>query len=125
VAQDGATPAAQLLPEAAAANRAVFYDGAGQPRTVAEIYRSLTGRIEREARDFAQDVAALPAPGEPAAGAAGAPGALPRNLGVAGLGMSEPMAAMLNVVALAALKLVGRSPATSLAPPPDRRPLPL
>ena len=42
----GAKPAAELLPEAAAANRSVFYDPqSGAPRTVSDIYRSLAARV--------------------------------------------------------------------------------
>jgi hypothetical protein len=127
VAQDGAAPAADLLPEAAAANRAVFYDAAGAPRSVGDIYRDLTGRIERQARDFGQDLTALTSPGDAAGLAtAAAPSSLTHSFALGGLPMSEPMAQMLNIVALAALKLAGRSDAPGhLAPPRERWSVPL
>lgn len=39
-------PAAMLLPEAAAANRAVFFDGAGRMRSLADIYNRFDKRFE-------------------------------------------------------------------------------
>jgi hypothetical protein len=51
--QNGATPAAALLPEAAAANRAVFFDGkTGAPRSVADLYRNFADRIETNAASY-------------------------------------------------------------------------
>jgi hypothetical protein len=38
--------AAAMFPQAAAANRAIFYDGSGEPRTAAQVYRQLAGRFE-------------------------------------------------------------------------------
>jgi hypothetical protein len=38
--------AAAMFPAAAAANRAIFYDGAGSPRSAAAVYAKLTGRYE-------------------------------------------------------------------------------
>ena len=51
-----ATPnaeAARLLPEAAAANRGVFYDSQGNPRTVAQIYNHFASRFGDTARQIA------------------------------------------------------------------------
>lgn len=51
-----ATPnaaAASLLPEAAAANRGVFYDGQGNPRTVAQVYNHFATRFGDAARQIA------------------------------------------------------------------------
>ncbi|MGE5202709.1 MAG: transglycosylase SLT domain-containing protein, partial [Acidobacteriota bacterium] len=48
VGTDGNAIAAELLPEAAAANKAVFYDtSTGAPKTVAEIYRAFAAKIEQ------------------------------------------------------------------------------
>ncbi len=114
----GATPAAELLPEAAASNRSVFYDGdTGRARSVAEIYRTLGGRIEQEAADFSAEAGGaemLPASDDitgTAAAAVPATSATPR-LAFAGLTLSQPVAAMLDTLTLAALKLVsGPAPA--------------
>jgi hypothetical protein len=38
--------AASMFPAAAAANRSIFYDSAGQPRSAAAVYARLTGRYE-------------------------------------------------------------------------------
>ncbi|HVB18049.1 MAG TPA: transglycosylase SLT domain-containing protein [Stellaceae bacterium] len=110
---NGSTPAAALLPEAAASNRAVFYDSdTGRARSVAEIYRSLGGRIEQEAQDFAADPAlAAASPGANGTDPAMAAAAIPRPVNFAGLTLSQPVAAMLGTLTLAALKLVGGAPA--------------
>jgi hypothetical protein len=39
-------PAAQIFPDAAAANRSVFYDKSGRMRLSSEVYANLTGRYE-------------------------------------------------------------------------------
>lgn len=108
----GATPAAQLLPEAAASNRGIFFEGeTGRAKSVAEIYRALGNRIEQEARNFAG--ASGDAESQPSvlAGAAAQPAAVPRRLGFAGLHLSQPVASMLDSLTLAALKLAGSAPA--------------
>ena len=46
-------PAASLLPDAAAANRGVFYDSDGSPRTVAQIYNHFASRFGDTARQVA------------------------------------------------------------------------
>ena len=38
--------AAAMFPQAAAANRTIFYDASGQPRSAAQVYSRLTGRFE-------------------------------------------------------------------------------
>jgi hypothetical protein len=38
--------AAAMFPQAAAANRPIFYDGGGQPRTTAQVLSRLTGRFD-------------------------------------------------------------------------------
>jgi len=109
----GATPAADLLPQAAAANPAVFYDAGGRKLSVAEVYGSFSRKINDEAQRFAS-AAPLPAGGA-AAGTADGPGFM-RSLGFDGAEISPPMAAMLNLFALSALKLLA---------PPTAAPSPL
>ena len=43
--QPGAS-AADMFPQAAAANRSIFYDASGRPRGVGDVYAKLTGRFE-------------------------------------------------------------------------------
>jgi Transglycosylase SLT domain len=114
----GTTPAAKLLPEAAANNRSVFYDGdTGRARSVAEIYRALGGHIEQEAQDFAaapdKEIAARAGDVMDAAATAatGAAGTALRQF--AGLTLSQPVAALLDTLTLAALRLVGAPAATT------------
>jgi hypothetical protein len=106
----GATPAADLLPEAAAANRSVFYDASGRPLSVAQIYQSFATRINQQAAQFGGGVAS------PLPGLASASDVSPfiRSLGFDGKEIASPMAAMLNFFALSALKLLGTT--TSPAP---------
>ena len=103
LASHGGTAAADLLPDAAANNRAIFFDGeTGRAKSVAEIYRSLGQRIDAEAQSFsAADGADLPV----------APLAFPPRLDFAGLRLSQPVASMLDLMSVAALKLVGADPA--------------
>lgn len=99
VEHDGTTKAADLLPQAAAANRSVFYETSGEAKTVSEIYRNFSAKIEGQIRQYAHaegieqntaaDVVAFRAPIEKP----------DRNTG--------PLVAMMNVLALAAMKLVG------------------
>jgi hypothetical protein len=118
----GSMPAAQLLPEAAASNRGVFFDRAtGRAKSVAEIYRTLGGRIEHNANEFASlaESGDTPHAAEagtvPATQAAASSAAQP---GLAALRLSEPVAALLDTLTLAALRLVnGGDP----PPPPHRR----
>jgi transglycosylase-like protein with SLT domain len=109
LAQRGDTPAADLLPEAAQANHAVFYDGlTGRARTVADIYRSFGNRVEGEAARFS----------EPAATAASSAHTLSPDPAPTGHALSfdprrlsSPLAAMLNLFAFSALDLLGGAPA--------------
>jgi hypothetical protein len=106
----GNTLAADLLPEAAAANRAVFYDDrTGRPRSVAEIYQSFTSKISKDAQAFASASADLPA------ASADTP-TFARSLSFDGHRLTPSMAAMLNVFALSALKLFGDQPAPAPSP---------
>jgi hypothetical protein len=40
------TPAAAVFPSAASANRRIFFDSRGQPRSIGDVYRTLVGRYE-------------------------------------------------------------------------------
>ena len=61
IAAAGAQPkssAADMFPQAAAANRSIFYDGAGRPRSAADVYAKLTGRFDvARANSFAPEPA--------------------------------------------------------------------
>ena len=113
----GNTSAAALLPDAAASNRSVFFDGAtGRAKSVAEIYRTLGGRIEHDADEFASLSDASEAAGaasSPASGTTPAP-----RFDFAGLRLSQPVATMLDTLTLAALRLVGGEPSRSAPPSP-------
>jgi Transglycosylase SLT domain len=98
VAQNGAAVGAALLPSAAAANRGVFFDGAGRARSVGEIYRAFAQRIDSEAQRVS---AGDPTPAAPA----GVPRFVSR-LGFHGQQLSGPIVAMLNAFALSALQLL-------------------
>ncbi len=122
----GNTVAADLLPEAAAANRAVFYDAqTGKPRTVAQIYQSFATKIDKEA-------SALMALGAGTAtssdGGAAAPtnalafSATSQRLDWSGVKLSPQLLDMLNVVALAALKMTEQSSSAPYSPAPTTQP---
>ena len=102
IEHDGSTKAADLLPQAAAANRSVFYDSAtGEAKTVAQIYQSFAAKIERQINQYSS------ATGDTSEGAVDvavfkAPLDTPTKL-------NQPMLAMMNVIALAAMKLVGKT----------------
>ena len=120
---NGGTPAAQLLPDAAASNRSIFYDGeTGRAKSVAEIYRALGSRIEQNASAFAHldpggDTAGAASDSTIASIASGAASPAPLNFN--GLHLSPPVASMLDTLTLAALRMT----ADDGAPPQphDRR----
>src|SRR5262249_55448168 len=61
IERNAATPAADLLPQAASANRSVFYDRAtGQPRTVGDIYQLFARSIETKQTQFADANGGMP-----------------------------------------------------------------
>jgi hypothetical protein len=109
--RDGSAAAAELLPEAAAANRAVFYTDAGTPRSVADIYRSFSSKIEAAAARFS---AAAPS-AERGSAEPGLTSAVGRSrpTGVAAR-LTAPVRAMFDVLTLSALRLLGGTPS---APP--------
>lgn len=116
IQQNGSTPAADILPEAASANRAVFFDGkTGEPRTVADLYRRFANKIEKNAATYSQlgASASIDATGG-SAGVANALPLLPARLD--GTSGGTPLATF-NAMVLVALKLLaGTSP---FAPPPS------
>ncbi len=55
VEKNASTPAAELMPQAAAANRWVFYDReSGAPRSVGDIYKMFSKSIESKSNQFAE-----------------------------------------------------------------------
>jgi hypothetical protein len=60
--------AADMFPQAAAANPRIFLDSAGRPRSVSEVYAALTGRFDFARATSAAPIRdALPSPAVPAA----------------------------------------------------------
>lgn len=137
----GDMPAAKLLPDAAAANPSIFYDASGHAKSVRDIYQSVASKIEKDASAFAGD-APKRLPSSPAKSFAvasmaetlglnpdvvgGASGASISSLGHAvdwsGVKLSAPMLQMLNVVALAALKMTEDSGDAQPSPQAPPRP---
>jgi hypothetical protein len=117
LATRGNTPAADLLPEAAAANPAVFYDAqSGRPRSVAEIYQSFSSKIDREAGALASlgtgaDIGSAASGDSTPYLAAGR-----RALDWSGVKLSPQLLDMMNVVALAALKMADKTSAAPYSP---------
>jgi hypothetical protein len=115
LADSADTNAAALLPEAAAANRAVFFGRDGGARSVGEIWQDFSQRIEREAASWAEPAVAAASRSstvgsvrDAAASAAAPAGRAPP----VGPRLSRPTVAMLDALAFAALKLIGqRDPA--------------
>jgi Transglycosylase SLT domain len=108
VASSGATPAAELLPQAAAANHAVFYDNNGEAKTVAQIYRSFADKIERQIGQYADATGADPDQAAETLAASDE------------ASLSSPAGNTLgtmNLLALAALKLVTGSGGSDVPPP--------
>ena len=110
VGSDGNAIAADLLPDAAAANKPVFYDSrTGAPKTVAEIYRAFADKVANHAHALDGDAGAVashsatayaPSGGSKIAAALG-------GLGFSGAGvLTGPFRAMLDALAASALKLV-------------------
>lgn len=93
----GSTAAADLMPEAAAANRGVFFDASGRARSLREIYRLFADRIDAEAQRFGKLRAADASAGD-------APAYI-RSLGFSASRLASPIAAMLTLFALSAQHL--------------------
>lgn len=102
VQSNAAAPAADLFPEAAAANRSIFYDrGTGAPRSVKAIYDSFAAKL-------APAAGARVAENPLATGSGGDKNSGFRLPGMRGAGLlSQPVSAMLNSIALSAMKLLG------------------
>ena len=102
IQQNGATPAATLLPEAAAANRSVFFDPqSGAPRTVSDIYRNLAARVEQNAANYG------PAGARPAAASVASSVSSWSPTGVLDKSTGTQIASVFNAMFLTALKLLG------------------
>jgi soluble lytic murein transglycosylase-like protein len=99
IEHDGSAKAADLLPQAASANRWVFYDEAGQPKTVSQIYRNFADRIERQVAQYA---------GDTGVGSDAAAEALAFQPGEEVRTDNPGLLAQLNVLSMAAMKLLGR-----------------
>ena len=141
----GDMPAAKLLPDAAAANPSIFYDGAGHAKSVREIYQSVASKIEKDASAFGGDAsmatASSTSPGKAftvasvaetlglkdvatalGGGADAGMSSLGHTVDWSGVKLSAPMLQMLNVVALAALKMTEDSGDAQPAPQSPPRP---
>jgi Transglycosylase SLT domain len=88
------TAAADLMPEAAAANRGVFFDASGRARSLGEIYQAFSDRIDGEAQRFSTLRGGGPSTGDAPAYA--------RSLGFSAPRIDPPVAAMLALFALTA-----------------------
>ena len=114
------TIAADLLPDAAAANHAVFYDNrTGAPRTVAEIYQGFADKFAKtahalEAMATAADASALPAAASSKPVSGGFATLLGR-IGTIGAVLNQPMRPLFDVLAASAMKLIGNRSTTSAA----------
>ena len=116
IAADSQTKAADLLPEAAAANRNVFYDrSTGEAKSVAEIYRTFAAKMEK-----APDASIGAIPDTTAAGAARGTTSLSTASRINDLAskLSQPMLAMFNVLTMSALKMLngGETPSQLIDP---------
>jgi hypothetical protein len=107
IREDGAAPAADILPAAAAANHSVFYDAkSGTPRTVSELYSSFAARIEQNSSDFqgASGLGSLRGTGD-STKTVGVARWLP---GLSSLNLpGTPIGGVFNAMMLAAIKLLG------------------
>ncbi len=112
----GGIAAADLLPEAAAANKGLFFDAqTGKARTVSDIYHTLASKIEKVASDFAglasAGASSTPEPQNATSSVAGPAmvrvAAAGRKLDWSGTNLPGALLDLLSIVALAALKLTG------------------
>jgi hypothetical protein len=78
--QDPQRIAASQFPEAAAANRGVFYDGGGRARTLDQVYRFFESKMTRDVADVAALTTAETPAAKPAAPKPAAAPALPPQL---------------------------------------------
>ena len=116
------TIAADLLPDAAAANHAVFYDNrTGAPRTVAEIYQGFADKFTKATH--ALDAAAAASTDAAAAkpGIAGSFASVLGRVGMVGSILSQPMRPLLDALAASAIRLIGNRSGTNSATTPAHR----
>jgi len=125
---NGGAIGADLLPEAAAANHAVFYDNrTGAPRTVAEIYQGFADKFAKTAHALDAAASATDAGVPPAMTAVAKPTAagfatLLGRVGAVGAILSNPMRPLFDALAASAMRLVGnRSTASTTAAPRRHR----
>jgi hypothetical protein len=131
----GNTAAADLLPDAAAANPSIFYDTSGRAKTVGEIYQAVSSQIEKTASAFGgadttangnTATATVPLSQKEIAAAFSdiATSGDSSSLGMSsfskavdwsGVKLSAPMLDMLNVMAMAALKMTADSGSNAAA----------
>jgi transglycosylase-like protein with SLT domain len=111
---NASTIGADLLPEAAAANHAVFYDkGTGAPRTVAEIYQGFADKFARTSHALEAAALAADASGSSSNPAGATPGSsggfagLLGRVGTVGAILTQPMRPILDALTASALKLIG------------------
>ena len=105
IRHDGSTPAVDILPEAASANRSVFFDATtGEPRTVADLYRNFSNRIEKSATAYRPLGGSVAAPAANAVAGAGGSAMVTGRFDRSRL--AEPFAAF-NAMMLIAIKLLG------------------
>lgn len=70
---DPSTPAAALLPKAAAANRSIFYHPTGAARSLGEVYALISAKMDAALDQGGAQGGAFPAPAQWAGAPAGAP----------------------------------------------------
>jgi hypothetical protein len=109
---NGSVKAADLLPDAAEANRSVFYDTAGQPKTVAQIYKSFSEKLDTQISQFGGSDSVGDNAEVVLASADVSSGAIPELPADVVAKINQPMASMMNVIALAAMKLLGQNQPT-------------
>jgi hypothetical protein len=118
--------AAELLPDAAAANHAVFYDDrTGAARTVAEVYQRFADKLAAttHALDRASAEAGTAEPAASTVKPAGGVMTLLGRIGIAGPIAKAPLGSLLDALAASALRLIGHRPGeNAAAPAPARRP---
>jgi soluble lytic murein transglycosylase-like protein len=107
---DGSANAAELMPQAAAANRWVFYDDAGNAKSVSDIYRSFANKIESAASAYADET-----------GVDGDTAAEALALNPEGTGQKDGASLLttMNVLSMAAMRVSGK-PAEDHAAAPAR-----
>ncbi|MBV9523306.1 MAG: hypothetical protein JO010_10965 [Alphaproteobacteria bacterium] len=122
IESNGDVPAVDILPEAAAANRAVFFDpSSGTPRTASELYRTFAARIERYGADRSKAAIGLQAVTDArATQSAAMPAWLPNATGANQKLLGAPSGGMLNALFTATLKMLMARGDAIASPDPTR-----